>query len=119
MPRNISFSMTEPQFLDGSKTVTRRMGWLRLKAGDRLRAVRKAMGLKKGEKVHALGEIVITDVRREPLSAITADDCAREGFPSMTPQEFIAFFREGHAGCTPASIVTRIEFAHVEPKGGE
>ena len=27
MPRNISFSMTEPQFLDGSKTVTRRMGW--------------------------------------------------------------------------------------------
>lgn len=118
MPRNISFSMTEPQFLDGSKTVTRRMGWLRLKPGARLCAVRKAMGLKKGEKVHVLGEIVVTDVRREPLSAITADDCTREGFPNMAPQEFIAFFCKGHAGCTPESIVTRIEFKRVEPKGG-
>ena len=31
MPRLISFSMTEPQFVDGSKDVTRRMGWLRLR----------------------------------------------------------------------------------------
>ena len=49
MPRNISFSMTTPQFLDGSKDVTRRMGWNRLRASDTLRAVKKAMGLKKGE----------------------------------------------------------------------
>lgn len=116
MPRLISFSMTEPQFLDGSKTVTRRMGWLHLKAGDRLMAVRKAMGLKKGEKVHVLGEIVVTDVRREPLSAITPDDCAREGFPEMTLQEFIAFFCKGHSGCTPDSIVTRIEFERMGAK---
>lgn len=42
MPRNISFSMTEPQFVDGSKDVTRRMGWKWLKPGDRIMGVRKA-----------------------------------------------------------------------------
>lgn len=112
--------MTEMQFIDGTKTVTRRMGWTNLKAGDQLNGVRKAMGLKKGEKIHVLGEIIVTDVRREPLSLITPDDCAREGFPHMTPDEFIAFFCKGHAGCTPDSIVTRIQFARAETdkKGG-
>ena len=37
MPRNISFALTTPQFLDGSKDVTRRNGWLMLKTGDILR----------------------------------------------------------------------------------
>lgn len=119
MPRLISFSMTEPQFLDGSKTVTRRMGWLRLKAGDRLMAVRKAMGLKKGEKAHRLGLIEVVSVRRETLWKITKDECRREGFPEMTPRQFIVFFCRGHAGCSPLSDVTRIEFKRVEPKGGE
>ena len=32
--RNISFSLTEEQFLNGSKDVTRRLGWLFLKPGD-------------------------------------------------------------------------------------
>ena len=57
MARNISFSMTEQQFISGKKDVTRRMGWRFLKAGDRIMGVRKAMGLKKGEKIHALGMI--------------------------------------------------------------
>lgn len=39
MPRNISFSLTEPQFLDGTKDVTRRMGWKSLQAGVELVAV--------------------------------------------------------------------------------
>ena len=45
----ISFSLTTPQFRDGTKDVTRRLGWTFLKPGDRLCAVVKAMGLKKGE----------------------------------------------------------------------
>lgn len=110
MSRNISFSMTGRQFLDGSKDVTRRMGWLRLQTGDKLMACRKCMGLKPGEKIVRLGEIVVLSVRRERLDAITLDDVRREGFPGMTQAEFIAFFCKGHKGCEPDSIVTRIEF---------
>lgn len=115
MPRNISFALTEPQLLDGSKTVTRRLGWTYLKAGDRLNAVRKAMGLRKGESVHVLATIEITSVRREPLSWITAEDVAREGFPDMTPIEFIAFFCRSHKGCEPSTTITRIAFRKVSP----
>lgn len=110
--RNISFMLTEPQFLDGSKDVTRRVGWRTLTAGTRLRAVRKGMGLKKGEKAHALGVIEVVDVRRERLDAITAEDCAREGFPEMSPAEFVAMFcRE--MSCKPETLVGRIEFKRV------
>lgn len=56
--RNISFSLTEEQFLDDSKSVTRRLGCAFLKPGDRLMACRKCMGLKMGEKIVRLGEIV-------------------------------------------------------------
>jgi len=114
--RSISFSLTEPQFLDGSKDVTRRLGWLKLKAGDRLRACRKCMGLKKGEKQHVLGIIEVVSVRREPLfnlvmSAVyEVNDVRREGFQPMTGQQFIEFFCKSHRGCTPHTIVTRIEF---------
>jgi hypothetical protein len=110
--KNISFMLTEPQFLDGSKTVTRRVGWRTLKAGAQLKAVRKSQGLKKGEKAHPLGVIEVIDVRRERLDAITADDCAREGFPEMSPAEFVAMFcRE--MSCKPETIVGRIEFRKV------
>jgi hypothetical protein len=47
--RNISFSITRFQFCDRTKTVTRRLGWAKLKPGDVLMGVEKAMGLKKGE----------------------------------------------------------------------
>ncbi len=47
--RNISFSLTERQFMDKSKTVTRRLGWKFLKPGDRLMGCRKCMGLKPGD----------------------------------------------------------------------
>lgn len=113
--RNISFSLTEPQFLDGSKDVTRRMGWLHLKSGDRLRAVRKAMGLKKGEKVHQLGIIEVVRVTRECLHNIAheVNGTAREGFPQMAPGEFVTFFCKSHAGCQPETMITRIEFRRV------
>ncbi len=113
--RNISFALTEAQFLDGTKDVTRRMGWAKLKTGDRLRAVRKAMGLKKGETVHVLCEIEVVSVRREPLLNIRSEarGVEREGFPNMTPGEFIEFFCASHKGCEHYSEVTRIEFKRV------
>ncbi len=102
--------MTKTQYCDGSKDVTRRIGWKRLRRGDILMGVEKAMGLKKGEEVVRLGALQVLDVRREPLDAITQDDCRREGFPDMTPQEFVLFFMKGHGMKDPKSTVTRIEF---------
>lgn len=119
MPRNISFALTTPQFLDGSKDVTRRMGWLHLKAGDTLCAVKKGMGLKPGEKIERFGMIRVMNVRRERLDSITAPDVRREGFPGMTPSEFVTFFCRSHKDCTPASEVTRIEFVRLEQETEE
>lgn len=36
MSRLMSFAMTTPQFIDRSKTVTRRFGWWLLKNGDEI-----------------------------------------------------------------------------------
>lgn len=111
--RRISFALTEQQFLDGSKDVTRRLGWRNVVPGQELLAVRKAMGLRKGERQHVLGPIRVKSVRFEPLSRITQEDCAREGFPNMTPTVFVTFFC-GANGCKPDTEVTRIEFQRLE-----
>lgn len=49
MPPAMSFSHTTDQILNRTKTVTRRLGWENLQPGDRFWAVKKAMGLKRGE----------------------------------------------------------------------
>jgi hypothetical protein len=112
--RAISFMLTVPQFLDGSKDVTRRVGWQLLKPGDELVACKKCMGLKKGEKRQILGRIKVLSVRREPLAAITPDDCRREGFPEMSPAEFVEMFCRSHKGCEPETMITRIEFTKIK-----
>lgn len=53
--RHISCALTTQQILDQSKDVTRRLGWLHLKAGDLIQPVKKCMGLKPGEKIEKLG----------------------------------------------------------------
>ncbi|MGB0768727.1 MAG: ASCH domain-containing protein [Phycisphaeraceae bacterium] len=84
-----------------------------MKPGDRLRAVEKAMGLKKGEKVQAIGVIEVVSVREEPLGAIEQADCVAEGFPDLSPAEFVAMYRS-FAGGPADQLVTRIEFKHVD-----
>ena len=123
--RNISFALTTPQFLDGTKTVTRRDGWESLQAGDKLTAVKKGMGLKKGEKIEVLGQILITNVRREKLARMTDDldygfaETVREGFPEghpyHWPSEFVDFFCKSHRGCYPNKDITRIEYVKLPP----
>ena len=113
--RMMSFALTESQLMDGSKTVTRRTGWLTLTPSTRLLAVRKAMGLKPGEKVQPLCEIEVVSVRREYLSDIDKADCIAEGFPHLSPDEFALMFRK-HMGIKvpPDEFqVTRIEFRKV------
>jgi len=108
----MSFSLTTPQYRDFSKTVTRRIGWKMLKPGEIFMGVVKGMGLKKGEKVQYLHPATCLSNRTEPLTAITQEDCVKEGFPKMTPAEFVRMFCE-HNKCRDTVLVQRIEFAHI------
>ena len=92
--RLMSFALTERQLMDGTKTVTRRTGWADLAPGTHLLAVRKAMGLKRGEKAVVLCEIEVVSVWREPLDHITREDVIAEGFPEWAddPLAFVAMF---------------------------
>lgn len=115
--KQMSFAMTTAQVLDRSKTVTRRVGWLKLKAGELIQAVEKSQGLKKGETARKLAVLRVVEVRREPLEAITQDDVIREGFPDTSTEAFIAFFMDGHDLDYRSDAVTRIEFEYVD--GGD
>jgi hypothetical protein len=110
----MSFALTKRQYLDHSKTVTRRMGWLFLQAGDWFMGIEKGMGLKKGERQVELGPSKAVHVRREPLSFIRLVDVRREGFPGMTQDEFVRFFCRANR-CKPDAVVTRIEFRQSFP----
>lgn len=111
--RNISFALTTRQFRDRSKDVTRRLGWSKLKPGEKLQACVKCMGRKKGEPLERLGVIEIISNTPERLDAMEESDCAREGFPEMTAGEFVAMFCE-HQGVQPDQIINRIEFRYVD-----
>jgi hypothetical protein len=110
MPSLMSVALTEAQVRARTKTVTRRMGWLKLKPGDRLTLCPRVMGFRKGEHAELITDVEIIAVRRERLDLITPDEVTAEGFPEMTPAEFVAFFCGSHKGCTPATEVTRIEW---------
>jgi hypothetical protein len=115
--RNISFSLTEEQFLDGSKDVTRRLGWLFLKPGDPLMGCEKCQGIKPGESIVRLGEIYVLGVSRERLDRMITEpeygaaEVIREGLPNLAPAEFVAMFCK-HMACKPNHIITRIVFHH-------
>lgn len=115
--RNMSFTMTKEQILAGTKTVTRRTGWLNLKPGDLICAVKKGMGLKKGEKIERLRTLRIVSVRREQLNNMLTDylygqfECVLEGFPFMTPGEFVGMFMRAN-GCAHDEFITRLEFEY-------
>lgn len=113
MARLMSVSFTTEQVRAGTKTVTRRAGWTFLKPGDRLTLCEKVMGRKPGEPLVRIRDVIVVDVRREQLDAITAADVVAEGFPRWSPRHFVDFFRLSHKGTTPTSIVTRIEWRYV------
>lgn len=121
--RNMSFALTTQQIMDGTKTVTRRLGWLHLKPGDQVRPVKKCMGLRPGEKLDVLRDpLTIVSVRREPLRMLMDDtdygfrECVLEGFGEHPdyrwPSVFVEMFCATHKGCTRDTVVTRIEFAY-------
>jgi hypothetical protein len=117
--RNMSFALTTPQILAQTKDVTRRLGWLHAKEGDIVQPVKKAMGLRKGESIEKVGPpIRILLLRREPLNWLENwpdygyTEVRREGFPEMTPSEFVDMFCRTHTGCRSGRVITRIEFSY-------
>lgn len=114
MARNMSFMLTTKQIRNRTKTVTRRLGWWKLKPGEILIACEKCQGLRKGEKVVKLAQLRVISAHEEPLSAITQDECRKEGFPDMLPADFIDMFVRSHRGSHRDGIVNRIEFEYLD-----
>lgn len=114
MPKNMSFALTLRQFKDRSKTVTRRFGWNFLKAGQIVCGVEKGQGIKKGQ-LKRIGMIRIISIRNEMLCEITPSDCAKEGFPEMTPEDFTLMLCK-YSGHNREQRVNRIEFEHINSK---
>lgn len=50
----------------------------------------------------------LKDIGKDPLYAI--QELVWEGFPNLTPDEFIAMFCKSHKGCTPDTQITRVFF---------
>jgi len=110
----MSFSMTAGAIRDRTKTVTRRRAgtWKTLKPGDRLMAIEKGMGLKKGERQVELGVIEVVTVRLEPVFKVTWNEVRREGYPRMPVETFCAKLCRA-LGLHLGSEVRRIEFRYV------
>src|SRR5690606_39615229 len=102
--KNISFALTTNQVRARAKTVTRRLGWADLQPGTRLQACEKCMGRKRGEPLVKLAIIEVVNVRRERLDRLIDPDnreygfkeVIREGFPDLSPAEFVTFFCRSH-----------------------
>lgn len=112
--RYMSFKLTTEQVRRREKTVTRRLGRKKIAVGEFRQPIVQGQGLKKGQQVERInGPIRVVDVRYEPLDAITKADVIKEGFPKMSPFDFITMFRQ-HSRCLSSDEVTRIEFEYVD-----
>lgn len=143
MARLMSVALTEDAVRERRKTVTRRLGWGMVRAGDELRLVRKAMGrsrvgddgVRYVEPLVDVARVRVVSVTRVRLDTITDADVDREGFgpygdpyphqdwwpPGTVPPAEV----HGHAAhrfvsfftaamrCTPDTMVTRIEWEYL------
>jgi hypothetical protein len=131
----MSFALTTDQVLAQTKDVTRRLAWLHAKEGEILQPVKKAMGLRPGETLTKIGPPVrLLLRRRERLDTLLRRpdygqrEVAREGFPDWSPRQFVDMFCATHNGCTPETVISRLEFSydllegwqgmHTAPKDG-
>jgi len=117
----MSVAFTEQAVRDRTKTVTRRKGWRFLRPGDRLTLCRKVMGRKPDEPLVRIVDVEVVDVNFEPLSHITSEDVAREGFPGMSREEFVRRFFIVAQGMSWRDWVTRIEWRYLDDpaEGGD
>lgn len=132
----MSVSMTLEAVQQRVKTVTRRREdtWRNLQPGDRLTLIEKGMGLPKGAKQAVVTDVLVTDVRVEPLRFVTDDEVRREGLWDQaqqalaqipedqrpTPAEwFVSFWLRGHGyrGTVSESVMVecrRIEWRYLD-----
>ena len=116
--RLMSFMLTTQQVSDGTKDVTRRLGWANLKPGERVMACEKCQGIPNGGHVKKLRVIECVSNRAEPLCQMTnvpmygEEEVKRAGFPEMTPKEFVAMFCR-HMKVKSWKRVNRIAFKYV------
>lgn len=119
--RNMSFFLTTLPMLYRIKGCTRRLGWWDTQEHDLIMAVEKCQGLKKGQKIKRLYPIRVLKVDTQPLSKITAEDVRLEGFPNMTPDEFIDMFINAHKGkgvhaWSPVKVIYFTEYPWTKSK---
>lgn len=112
MARLMSVALTTDQVRAREKTVTRRAGWEVLKPGDLVTLCPKVRGRRPGEPLERIVTVEVVSIRRERLDSITPEDVIAEGFPGMTPIEFVEFFVQSHRGVTAASEVTRVQWRY-------
>ena len=114
----MSFMLTTEQIRNRTKTVTRRRGWWFLVVNEKLNAVEKGQGLKKGEKIQRINLIKTVSARPETINTMSIDpvygkkECKLEGFPNMEPDEFVEMFCDMNK-CLPKRIINRIEFEYI------
>ena len=108
----MSFIATKQQIYNKTKTVTRRLGWNNLKPGTMFWAAEQCQGIGKGNEIKRIWYIICLSNMQVKLNNITQDECIREGFPSLSPDEFVEMFCKLNKGCDKHSLVNRIEFAY-------
>jgi hypothetical protein len=134
---NMSFFLTEQAFIDREKDVTRRLGWTTLLPGKYFTAVRKVQGRKKGEKIVVLGQCQcisnkperLIDIIKRPVrddfpgtamritdvgEYVKLTECEREGFPNLTPEQFVDMICRDVKDVTRNSTVNRIVFKRLD-----
>lgn len=79
----------------------------------KLQFCKKCQGLKPGEKIVKVRQIEVTAVRREPLDAIDQAGVIAEGFPELTPAQFVAMFCH-HMRCRQNEPITVIAFKYLD-----
>ena len=108
MPMLIQIPHTPEHFQ--KQTVFRCLLWDTAEIGDILTAVVNRRAQK--DDMQILGNIRLTNVRREQLDSITQEDVVKEGYLYLTPSQFIEAFMDHHR-CGPAQMITRLEFEHL------
>jgi hypothetical protein len=112
--RMISFALTPEQCRARTKTETRRTGWGFARERDKLLGVSKVMGFRKGESItdvaELFGVIEIERLYREPLNSITQESVTAEGFPDLTPEQFVERFLAHARNMLPRDLITVVRF---------
>lgn len=107
--RCMSFHLTADAIRNGTKDVTRRLGWRDILVGDVFEGVVKYRGVRVADR-QSLGVFRVVSVRREQLNYICLNDVRRrEGYPGWTQAQFIDHFCKAMR-CDRNVTVTRIEF---------